>query len=214
MLNKVHLHALILIFIFCCLFTLPAHLSVAHENDFEALRREAVKIKTLKADFVQKKSMKILSRPLVSEGLFYFATPDAFRWEYSRPLRSIVLSYKNNTKRYLYSEGKMVEDKTGGVQSMKIVLGEVAGWMTGKFDQNPSFKATISKMANTSSITLTPVDENMKGMIEKIEILLASRSGIVKSVKISEGAGNFTQIDFNNVKINETIDASVFRDVK
>ncbi len=31
----------------------------------------------------------------------------------------------------------MVEDKTGGAQAMKMVLGEVAGWMSGKFDQNP-----------------------------------------------------------------------------
>ena len=28
----------------------------------------------------------------------------------------------------------MVEDKTGGAQAMKIVLDEVAGWMSGKFD--------------------------------------------------------------------------------
>ena len=47
--------------------------------------------------------------------------PDSFRWEYFKPLRSIVIAYKNNTKRYIASGGKMVEDKTGGAQAMKIV---------------------------------------------------------------------------------------------
>lgn len=157
--------------------------------------------------------MKILSRPLVSEGRFYFSAPDAFRWEYSRPLRSVVIAYKGSTKRYICSDGKMEEDKTGGAQAMKIVLGEVAGWMAGRFDQNPSFKATISKKENTR-ITLTPVEENMKGMIEKIEITLSVKGGTVQSVKILEGTNNYTQINFNNVKINKVIDPSVFQDVR
>lgn len=183
------------------------------DSDFEKLSRESAQIKTLKADFIQKKFMKILAKPLVSEGCFYFVTPDSLRWEYFKPLKSVVIAYRNTTRRYMYSEGKMVEDKTGGAQAMKIVLNEVAGWMSGKFDRNPSFKATIQKKENTL-VTLTPVEKKMKGMIERIEITLAPKAGIVKSVKIFEGADNFTQITFNNVKINETIDAAVFREVK
>ena len=210
---KVHRELYLLIFIHLSVFSVFNNLSYAQENDFEKLRQESAKIKTLQADFVQKKFMKILSKPLVSEGCFYFAAPDSFRWEYFKPLKSIVIAYKNNTKRYIYSEGKMVEDKAGGAQAMKIVLNEVAGWMSGKFDQNPSFKATISRKANTC-ITLIPVEESMKDMIEKIEITLSPKEGVVKSVKISEGAGNFTQINFNNVKVNEVINPSVFQEVK
>ena len=50
----------------------------------------------------------------------------------------------------------MVEDKSGGVQAMKIVLGEITGWMSGKFDRNPSFTATLKEGTNTR-ITLKPV---------------------------------------------------------
>jgi outer membrane lipoprotein-sorting protein len=213
MLIKAHRNLFLLIFILYSVFSVFNNLSYASENDFEKLRQDSAKIKTLQADFVQKKFMKILSKPLVSEGCFYFAAPDSFRWEYFKPLKSIVIAYKNNTKRYIYSEGKMVEDKAGGAQAMKIVLNEVAGWMSGKFDQNPSFKATISRKANTC-ITLIPVEESMKDMIEKIEITLSPKEGVVKSVKISEGAGNFTQINFNNVKVNEVINPSVFQEVK
>jgi len=191
-------------------FSLPVY---SRENDFEKIRQESAKIKTIQADFIQKKFMKILSRPLVSKGRFYFSAPDAFRWEYFRPLKSIVINFKGKTRRYVHSGGKMEEDKTAGAQAMKIVLGEVAGWMTGRFDQNPSFKATINQKENTR-ITLTPVQANMKGMIEKIEITLSVKSGTVQSVKILEGADNYTQINFNNVKINTVIDPSVFQDVR
>jgi outer membrane lipoprotein-sorting protein len=202
----------LLVFILAFVFSFCGMMSFAVENDFEKLRMESAKIKTLQADFIQKKSMKILSKPLISEGRFYFAAPGSFRWEYTRPLKSMVISHKNNTKRYIYSDGAMVEDKTGGVQAMKIVLGEITGWMSGRFDQNPSFKATISKKKPDTVITLISAQKSTSAMIEKIEITLSSKAKAVKSVKIFEGSDNFTQINFNHVKINESVDASVFQE--
>jgi outer membrane lipoprotein carrier protein len=213
MLTQTHRNLCILVCIFAGVFLIFGKIAYAGENNFEKLRQESAKIKTLQADFVQKKIMKILARPLVSEGRFYYASPDSFRWEYFKPLRSIVIAYKNTTRRYIYSDGKMVEDKTGGAQAMKIVLNEVAGWMNGKFDQNPSFKATV-KEGPLTKITLTPVETSMAGMIEKIEITLSPKVKTVKTVKIIEGASSLTQIDFNNVKINEVINSSVFQDVQ
>ena len=205
------------LYIFICIiagiFLALGPLNYAGANDFEQLRKDSVKIKTIQARFVQKKSMRILSRPLISEGCFYYAAPDSFRWEYFKPLRSIVIAYKNNTKHYIASGGNMVEDKTDGAQAMKIVLGEVAGWMSGKFDQNPSFAATINEGANTM-ITLTPAEINMTGMIKKIEITLSKKTATVQSVKIIESANNFTQINFDNVEINKAINLSVFQDAQ
>src|SRR5450759_4746563 len=136
------------------LFLVIISLTSAAADNFDQLRKDAAKIKTIQARFVQKKSMKILSKPLISQGLFYYVAPDSFRWEYLKPLKSVVIVHKGDTKRYISSGGKMIEDKTGGVQAMKIVLNEIAAWMSGKFDQNPSFAATLKEGAATE-ITLT-----------------------------------------------------------
>jgi outer membrane lipoprotein-sorting protein len=182
-------------------------------DNFDQLRKDSANIKTIKASFVQKKFMKILAKPLVSEGRFYYVAPDSFRWEYLKPLRSAVIAYKGDTRRYIASGGKMIEDKSGGVQAMKIVLGEVTGWMSGKFDQNPSFAATLKEGTNTQ-ITLTPVGKSMNGMIEKIEITVSQKAAAVKSVKIIENANAFTQIDFNDMQVNKVISDKTFQDVE
>lgn len=189
---------------------LPA--SVCADN-FERLRRDSSRISTISADFVQKKFMKILSKPLVSEGKFYYTAPDSIRWEYSKPIKSVVISDKGNTKRYIASGGKMIEDKTGGAQAMKIVLDEVAGWMSGKFTSNPSFTAALKEGSNTQ-ITLTPVGKSMAGMIEKIEITVSRKDASIKSVRIVESATAETRIDFQHVVINQEIQPSVFQDVQ
>ena len=197
------------LFLFIALVALPGS---ARADDFERIRKESSRISTISADFVQKKVMKILSRPLVSEGKFYYAAPDSIRWEYSKPVKSVVISSKGNTRRYMASGGKMVEDKTGGAQAMKIVLNEVAGWMSGRFDANPSFAATLKEGANTQ-ITLTPAGKSMAGMIEKIEITVSRKDASVKSVRIIESATAETRIDFQHVVINKAVHPSVFQDV-
>jgi outer membrane lipoprotein-sorting protein len=186
---------------------------LASADSFEQLRKDSANIKTIQSRFVQKKFMKILAKPLISEGRFYYVAPDSFRWEYLKPLRSVVIAYKDDTRRYILSGGKMIEDKAGGMQAMKVVLGEVAGWMNGKFDQNPSFTATLKEGTNTQ-ITLTPVGKSMSGMIEKIEITVSKKAAAVKSVKIIENANAFTQIDFTDVEINKVISSSVLQDVQ
>jgi len=195
---------------FILIFSLPL---AASADSFEQLRKDSANIKTIQSRFVQKKFMKILTRPLISEGRFYYVAPDSFRWEYLKPLRSVVIAFKGDTRRYIASGGKMIEDKSGGVQAMKIVLGEVTGWMSGKFDQNPSFAATLKEGTNTQ-ITLTPVGKSMSGMIEKIEITVSKKAAAVKSVKIIENANAFTKIDFIDVEVNKVISSTVFQDVQ
>ena len=192
------------------LLILPTSVSA---DSFDQLRNDSANIKTIQANFVQKKYMKILNKPLVSEGRFYYVAPDSFRWEYLKPLRSVIIVYKGDTRRYTVSGGKMIEDKSGGAQAMKIVLNEVTGWMSGKFDQNPSFTATLKEGTNTV-ITMIPVGKSMGGMIEKIEITISQKATTVKSVKIIESANASTRIDFTNVEINKAISSSVFQDVQ
>jgi outer membrane lipoprotein-sorting protein len=200
-------------FIIACSILILSMPFWASADSFEQLRKDSANIKTIQSRFVQKKFMKILAKPLISEGRFYYVAPDSFRWEYLKPLRSVVIAYKDDTRRYILSGGKMIEDKAGGMQAMKVVLGEVAGWMSGKFDQNPSFAATLKEGTNTQ-ITLTPVGKSMSGMIEKIEITVSKKAAAVKSVKIIENANAFTQIDFTDVEINKFISSSVFQDVQ
>lgn len=182
-------------------------------DGFEQMRKDAAGLKTIRASFVQKKQMKILSRPLVSEGRFFYVAPDSFRWEYIKPLRSVIISHKGQTKRFILVGGKMTQDKTEGVKAMSIVLNEVVNWMSGKFESNPAFKASLKEGTNTL-ITLIPVGQNMAGIIEKIEISIVKKTMAIKTVKIVEGEKAATIIDFSDVEINKTIDESVFQDVQ
>jgi len=52
---------------------------VGWAESWEQIRQVSAGVSTVKADFVQRFFLKILARPLVSEGRFYFRSPDALR---------------------------------------------------------------------------------------------------------------------------------------
>jgi hypothetical protein len=112
------------------------------------------------------------------------------------------------------SGGRMVEDTGSGVLAMGIVLDEVAGWMSGRFDANPSFRASLRNEKTMAFITLTPVGEGMAGIMQRIEIAVSRSDATVKTVRMIESDTAETLIEFRNVRINEALPDGVFRDVR
>ncbi|HVO66061.1 MAG TPA: outer membrane lipoprotein carrier protein LolA [Syntrophales bacterium] len=182
-------------------------------DNWEDIRRESAKIKSVNAHFTQEKHMQILSRPLVSKGLFYFQAPDSVRWEYTSPIRSVLLMRKGDIRRYTAGSRGLVEDKGGSLESMQIVLQEISWWSTGQFTANENFSATL-KGGRGPKIILTPKEKGLSSMISRIVITLSpDRPGVIKSVKITESEGNYTLFEFADVQINGKISESLFREV-
>src|SRR5271169_2018000 len=102
-------------------------------DTWDQIKKGSKDISSVEADFVQKKNMEILARPLVSKGKFYFQIPGSVRWEYKSPVQSILLVHGAEMKRYIKKRDKIVRDSTVGMQSMQVVMEEIVQWMRGDF---------------------------------------------------------------------------------
>jgi outer membrane lipoprotein-sorting protein len=185
-------------------------LLVGWGQSWEEIRRGSAGVNTVQAGFVQHKHLKILSRPLVSEGRFYFRSPDALRWEYLSPVRSVLLLHKGDVKRYIQQNNRLIEDNQSRVQVMKFVLPEIAAWNRGNFDSSQTFTAALNP-GRKSRIILTPKDKGMKAMIQAIEITLSDKPGEIETVRIIESDEAYTVIEFKNVRTNKRLDDILFR---
>ncbi|MDQ1278556.1 MAG: hypothetical protein QG555_1599 [Thermodesulfobacteriota bacterium] len=174
-------------------------------DSWESIQQESAKIKSVKAQFTQSKHMKILARPLVSKGRFYFQSPAAVRWEYVSPVKSILLMNRDGIRRYTQGSGGLTEDKSGSLPAMQVVLKEIGQWAQGRFTTNEHFTAVLKK-GRVPLIIMTPREKGLAAMISRMVITLASdRPGILKSVKIFENEGNYTLFEFSDLQINEKI---------
>ncbi len=185
-------------------------LTIGWADSWDQIKNAAGQVNTVKCDFVQEKHMKILENPLVSKGVLYFKVPGSLRWEYISPFRSILLMHNGKTKRFIMRKDGFIEDSSANLQAMGFVLKEITMWLNGRFDENPQFTATLK---DGHKILLLPKEKSFSMMIQKIEIMLSSTPGIIKSVTIYESENSFTKLFFKKSILNGKIDDTMFRKI-
>jgi len=181
---------------------------ISWRGSWDEIRNTAETIVSVKADFVQSKHMKILSRPLVSRGTLYFKSPQSLRWEYTSPVKSVLLMNKGAVVRYVKGSGGFVKDASAGLQSMQVVVQEISRWMKGEFNTNPGYAAELK---NGGRILLVPKDKSFSKIITRIELVLSDRPGIIDSVKIIESEDSYTTIRFEKTVINGAMNDALFQ---
>lgn len=193
-------------------FLLPfmALLCTGWAGSWDELKSTAATVTSVRAAFTQEKHLPILSKPLVSEGLFYYQAPKSLRWEYLRPLQSILLMHEGSIKRYVKNASGFEAENSAGLDAMQVVLDEITQWLKGRFNESTMFDAQLD---GAGRIILTPKEQAFKAIIQKIEINLSQQAGVIKDVVIFESADAYTRMLFTDTTLNEKIDASIFRKV-
>jgi outer membrane lipoprotein-sorting protein len=181
---------------------------IAPAQDWTSLKEASRNIRSVKAEFLQKRYLQILTKPLHSEGKLFFYTPDSLRWEYLSPLRSVMLQKGSTIQVYNFSDGKWKPEVTQAVEARRMVLAEISRWFQGRFDESKVFKHTYSP-GPPARIILVP-GEWVNRFIQQIEIVLSVRPGVIDRVEIEEPGGSRTSIEFRNVVINPSISSEVF----
>jgi outer membrane lipoprotein-sorting protein len=180
----------------------------ATAQDWTSFKEASRNIRSVKADFLQKRFLQILTKPLLSEGKLFFYVPDSVRWEYLNPLRSVMLQKGSTIQVYNFSDGKWKPEMTQAVEARRMVLVEISRWFQGRFDESKVFKHTYSP-GPPARIILVP-REGVNRFIQRIEIVLSMRPGVIDRVEIEEPGDSRTSIEFRNVEINSRISPEVF----
>ena len=203
--SKMKLNIVIILLSIFCFLT-----SNIYADDWAEIEHVAKNIKSISAKFTQEKHMKILVKPLISEGRFYFTAPDSLRWEYISPVRSILLLDKGRGKSYIQGKNGLVEDTRSKAQAMDIVLQMITAWLNGRFHDDPNFDAKLVR-GEIDQIILTPKDKSLAGIISSIELQISGAQARINSVRISESRDSYTLIIFKDAEHNVNIDEKLYR---
>jgi outer membrane lipoprotein-sorting protein len=186
---------------------IAALMCLAWADTWHGLKETAATVTSVTAEFVQEKHMKILARPLVSRGVLLYKTPDSLRWEYTQPVKSVLVLHKGQIRRFVNKDGRVVEDSATGLQSMQVVVQQITQWLNGRFDENPAFSATLEPGPR---IVMTPREKSLARLIQRIELELSDQPAVIESVTIFESEDSYTRLVFQNVTLNTQLDDAAF----
>ena len=164
-------------------------------------------LRSVQAEFTQEKNLKILVRPLVSRGVFAFQAPQSLRWEYLRPVHSVLLLHEGRMQKLIERDGRFEPDNGAGVDAMRIVLQDIGSWLDGRFTANPLFHVTRT---GERTVVLIPKEQGVQAVISRIELQLGPEQGVMERVTIFEGPDNFTRLTFTNAVLNRAIPVETF----
>ena len=181
----------------------------ANATSLADIQATAGNIRSISADFIQEKHMKILVKPLVSKGIIRFQSPDALRFEYREPIKNILIMQGKSVSRYIHRDNTFVRDNAAAMGAMTVVMDEISQWLKGDFNTSV-FNATIEETPEPGRIILVPKDKAMTHFIQDIVLVLSEQPGVFKEVIIRESQYSYTRLRFDTVQLNENINPDVF----
>lgn len=184
-----------------------ACLGAGWADSWESITETATGVRSIQAEFVQEKHLKILARPLVSKGRLVFEKPASLRWEYISPLKSLLLMHDGRTRRFADADGQLVEISGAPVEMMPTVMAEITRWLGGRFSESTDFE---SELVPGEKIVLSPRAPALARIIKRIELAFADTPGMIRSVNIIEDEASFTVLEFFAPRLNEPVPEGSF----
>jgi outer membrane lipoprotein-sorting protein len=176
-------------------------------EDWASIRMAAATIKSIETSFVQTRTLKILTKPLVSRGIMAFRRPNDLRWEYQSPLQTLLVAKGGNIHRLIKHDATWVADASGRLEAMKIVLGEINLWLDGDFSSSKTFRPELrpARTGQPAHVELVPLDPSLGKIIARINIFFGERPGTVSAIDILEEGEGVTHIAFENSRYDQNI---------
>lgn len=190
-------------------FSQDAPLSDAEKTRF--MREVAVKannLESLSSDFTQTKFIQLMEDKAVSKGKLFYKAPNILKWEYAIPYDYKILFRENQL--HINDNGDKSVTNLKANKLMEKLVGLISGSVNGKLVADyENFDVSFTRNGKSISALIIPKDPAIKQMFDKI-IMVFNQENILNSVRLMEEGGDYTHIDFKNIKINTPLEDSVF----
>ncbi len=166
-------------------------------------------LKTLSADFEQRRTSRLLAEPSVSHGKFYFEAPDSVRWEYTSPRPMTVLlaggvaiTYRPLEKRAERIEVGRAQRRVFRFLSAAEPLDKLMGYFSFTFrDPGP---------AGNYTLLLKPTAHQIKKRLSSVELEIDRRTYMPVRVAYVEPDGDSTEYSFSAIEVNKPVSPDMF----
>jgi outer membrane lipoprotein-sorting protein len=161
------------------------------------------------ADFVQTRSLNVLSQPLVATGKVWVAGPSEFRWELDPPAQTLVVRQPDQLL-VIYPRLKHVEKyalntvPSGPVKDALALLD--ASFPRDRATVESRFRV-LSAVATNSvlEVTLQPKSASARKFVGEIMIGLRTNDFSLATTEMRFADGSRLRNDFNNVAVRQSI---------
>ncbi len=187
----------------------PGFSLLQNQETFKQTFNSATKnVSDIKSDFIQEKTLSMLSDKITSRGNFWFKREYKVRMEYIHPFPYLLIL--NGGKIYIrdgQKENKLSASSSKIFEQVNRILLDCVG---GTILKNPDFHARVFESPGSYLIELNPVAKNLKELYQKINIFIDRKDYTAESIDMFELSGDHSSIRFFNKVLNANIPDTLF----
>ena len=166
------------------------------------------------ADFIQTRTLKTLTQPLVVAGHVDFAMPDQFRWEIGRPVRTVALG-QGSQMFVIYPLLKRAEHYPLGPDAPKQWRDTMSLLQAGFPHNRKEFEAQFQVLSLTETngnwqLALQPRSAFARQMMPELRLGFATNDLSLASTEMIFVDGSQMRDDFTNALLNPKLDMKEF----
>ena len=210
--NKKSIFTCIILFAFTAMALTQNYRPATPEQQKELVQNITVaskQMKTMRCDFVQKKTISILADEMLSEGKLLYKQPDKLCWEYTKPYQyrftlngdKVMIGTENNKNIIDVNRSQIFNEIS------KVIVSSING--SGIFDED-KFSANFNVGTQDFQVALTPKQKELRQMFSSITLTFNRKDYSVDIVEIKEINGDMMHITMKNKRINQELDDEIF----
>jgi outer membrane lipoprotein-sorting protein len=165
-------------------------------------------INTLRSDFVQEKSISMLTNKLSSNGSFIFKKTNKLRMEYTKPYPYIFVM--NDDQIIIKNDQKKTNVSVNSNKMFKMISQITIDCVTGNILNSKDFDVKVSENSKVYHLALVPKQKMLKSLFSEIDLLVTKSDFTVDRIDLKETSGDSTTLIFSNKKINTPVPDEVF----
>lgn len=175
----------------------------------QQVSRAAAAIKTMQADFVQTKHLRMLGDKMVSRGRMCYQQSDRLRWEYTKPYAYTFILNGNSVLMSKGGHRDVVDVNRNKVfrEIAQMMMSSVVGTC---LTDSKRFKVSMTVDRQTCTATLLPQKKDVKAMFTRIVLVFNRKTSVVSKVTMYEKNGDRTEITLDNVRIGAAVSPTEF----
>ncbi|HZI64081.1 MAG TPA: outer membrane lipoprotein carrier protein LolA [Thermoanaerobaculia bacterium] len=176
----------------------------------ERVKIEQSKLRTLEADFLQRRESEFLAQPEEARGTFSYAAPDRVRWEYREP-KPMTLVIRGNEMTTWYQDLDRADRMNVGRYSGQVLRYLGASGSLETLLEYFRLSVAFPKAAGEPyRLELQPRYERMQKRLASMTLWLDRASFLPVRLKYVEAGGDITEYEFTNLRRNVEIPAARF----
>jgi outer membrane lipoprotein carrier protein len=165
----------------------------------------AAGMESLVCDFEQIKELSILNEKMISTGKMYYRNDNSLRWEYQRPYTYVfVLNEKKILMQSEQTRSVIDVNSSGFFQELVNIM--INGINGNGLKDNKNFNISYFVGESQWSVTLTPVQKEVKKLFSTITLTFNVQDYTVDKIAMKEKNGDSTLILLSKKQFNKKIE--------